>query len=482
VHLHFVRALGITLSILVIWLVLSALSTLIVGITRPPVPLEPNGLAAMEIAENREMEKLIEDATYLGPAAGIETQVPVDPDAPEPRFTRLYNNLLDNLLSGLHYFFRVEENTPPSTFVTSWDADTGSRVLSDEFFVSMETNVSYLLTLEMYRRMHTKAVFDEDLDFARARVDAIFTADWHTSMDLPLGVYFDLIDLAGLTGEDKYIQYAEKYALGDGPSDLNTPYRKAMDLALKVEYDSPRMASPFFFYQAAFLADYGSRRNPELLTQAKDLFNGLTDLLFDRRFNLLYKQASIPAGRGGVRNIIQTFNTLEQLSAIQAIVRYYDVTNDAEALSLAKQVFMGVWGAGSTLLIEAPSNMPGSTYYGLYTGYDREREAKRDDPGERTIDQILTFVAVVSLNGATRGEYRNDIDFLKGWLEDLGPLYKADANGYLSNYNSGWGVPDQQWVSARAGIWMARGIAEDEWYVYRRARALTESMVEGGGT
>ncbi|HDS29687.1 MAG TPA: hypothetical protein ENN67_01450, partial [Firmicutes bacterium] len=185
-HLNFTRAFGITLATLAIWMVLSAVSFVIYRITRPPVPVQPHGLLAMELAENREMEQLIEDASFTRQISFFETQSPVLPDTPAPRYTRLYNNLLDNLLSGLHYYYRVDEDTPLTTIVTSWDADTGLRVLGDEFYVSLETNLNYLITLEKYRRMHSKAVFDEDLEFIRNRVDTLFEQEWHTVMDIPL--------------------------------------------------------------------------------------------------------------------------------------------------------------------------------------------------------------------------------------------------------------------------------------------------------
>ncbi len=464
-----------------IWVVLSVVTMVVVKMTRPPVPLKPTGLMAMELFENRELERLYADTEIRYDRSEIPVEDPVDPNAPIPRNSRMYNNLLDNLLNSLHWYFRVEEGADPFYLVTSWDTETGYGVLGYDLLVSLETNISYLLTLKMYREMHVKAIFDEDLEFGRNQVDRIFAKDWQSIAEWPLGPYFDLVALWELTGEEKYLEYAERYAAGADGSSGRTPLDLAGELARKHQFGLARIASPFHYYNAALLADYGSRHDPAMVEQARSLFVGLNEMLFDRRFNLLYKQVTVSRPGSGSLNIIQTYDTLEQIGAIRGILEYHKASSDPEAVSLAREVMDGVWGFDSPLLLPAPEPNPPSTFYGIYTGYDHAREAKRNDPTERTLVQILLYQAVIQLNSATLGEFRDDIDFLGAWLENLGPLYQTEYNGYLSTYEEDWQLPDEKWVSATCAIWMARSLAEDEWYRYQRAHAFTRSLVEGAG-
>jgi hypothetical protein len=288
----------------------------------------------------------------------------------------------------------------------------------------------------------------------------------------PLGAYFDLMDLYDVTGEDKYLQWAEQYAAGDGSQDNNTPLAKAKSLAFQYQYGLARTGSPFYFFHAALLAAWGSRHDPAMLEQSRELFAGLRDLLYDSRYQMLWKQVSIPQDGSTSRNVTQTFDTLDQLMAVRAIIEYSRYSGDPEAIDLAKSLMTGIWGSGSPLLLTPPPEFPPSTFFGLYTAYDVGREAHRFDSTEVTIDHILLYNTNVFLNEYALGTLRNDVDFLASWLEDSGPIYRADANGYLTDYEEGWKDPEQQMVSSKASIWMARSLAEDEWYRYQKAQAL----------
>ncbi len=478
-HLTFTRFAGTFLVLAAIVVVTAGLAAVAARLNTPPVVTKPVGLSALEAAENRDFEHLLNDIRPSFAPYEMETVPPIDPDAPVPSGTYLYNNLLDNLLSALHYYYRVPEDADPSTYVTSWDPDTGERVLSTGVRLpALEMDISYLLALEMYRTIHRKAVFDEDLENARQRVAAIFAEDWHTVKEWPLGPYFDLITLYELTEEEQYLQWAERYGAGDGSDDPNTPLAKARSLLFRYQHQLARQASPFYFHHAALLSDWGNRHDPALASQARTLFEGLRDMMYDARYKMLWKQVSVPQDGSSIRNIIQTFDTIEQLSAVRAILEYWRTSNDPEAVSLARAIMQGVWDEGSPLLIQPPEEYPPSTYFGLYTAYDVEREAERLTPTEKTIVQILLFETVVLLNEHTRGEFRGDVDFLASWLEDNGPLYRIHANGYYGTYDDDWADPEQPMVSAKASIWMSRAIARDEWYRFQRAQALTSTRPE----
>jgi hypothetical protein len=193
---------------------------------------------------------------------------------------------------------------------------------------------------------------------------------------------------------------------------------------------------------------------------------------------MFWKQVSVPRDGSTSRNIIQTFDTLEQLSAVRAILEYYKASGDPEALDLARAVLHGVWDTGSPLLIEAPENYPPSTFFGVYTAYDVDREAERFDEGEVTIDQILLYNANVMMNIKTSGEFRDDVDFLTSWLETAGPLYHEEANGFYTEYSEEWVIPDHRLVSSKAAIWMARTLAEDEWYRFNKVQTFAETGFE----
>jgi len=471
VHANFIRGLGTTLVLLAIAAVVTALTGADMLVNSPPVAVKPAGLSALEIAESRQLQELMNDINPRYSTEPQETEPPVDPNAPDPAGTYLYNNLLENLLNALHFYFTVPEDTPPVRFVVSWDVNTGERVLTDARLLSLEANVSHLLVLELYRSLHTKAIFDRDLEEARRRVEGIFAEDWHTVMEWPLGPYFDLVALWQITGNEKYLEWADRYGAGDGPGDRNTPLAKAKDLAIRFQNNLPRTANPFMFYHVALLAEWGSRNDPALLSPAKSLFQGLREFLYDGRYKMLAKQASVSAD--GRRNTIMTFDALEQLSAVRAIVEYWKVSGDPDAISLTKVLMGGIWGAGSPLLLPAPEPFPPTTFFGLYTAYDKDREAVRLDPDEKTIVQILLLESSILANEQTRGEFRGDIDFLSAWLEDNGPVYRRDANGYYTTYGDDWKDPERPMVSARAVLWMARALVEDEWYRFRTAQALT---------
>lgn len=476
-HLRSIGVLGILLAIFGLGILFLGAAMWTAGMPQwHPRAVKPGGLSALEVTEDREHQGILDDIRPPRIESRLPTEPPVDPNAPKPADTKLYNNLLDNLLSSLHYYYQVPDDAPPTQFVASWDADTGARVLGDALWVSLEANLDYLLTLEIYRRLHAKAVFDQDLVFARKRVEGIFAQDWHTGIEWPLSPYFDLVQLYDLTGDEQYLQWAERYALGDGPQDSNSPLSMAKGLAFKFQYSLARVGSPIYFLYAALLADYGKRRDPAMINQARFMFEGLRDLLLDRRYNLLMKQVSVPSDGSSVRNLTQTFDTLEQVTAIRAVIAYGQASGDPEATSLAKAVMSGIWGTNSILLVKPPEDMPPTTFYGVYTAYDLGREAMRMDPNMKTIDQILLFETEVLLNGATRGEYRGDVDFLASWLEDSGPLYKPYLNGYFATYGDNWADPEDKIISARAAIWMARGLAEDEWHKYRTAQAVSGQL------
>lgn len=477
-HLDFIKALGILLSLTIIVLIFTTLAGAAAWVNRPPTVVKPAGLVALEAEEDREFQNLLRDILPPRSPGAFETEPPIDPNAPKPADTRLYNNLLDNLLSSLHYYYRVDEDTPPSVFVTSWDADTGARVLGNARLVALETNVSYLLTLELYRRLHRKALFDEDLEFVTQRTEAIFEEDWHTVLEWPLGVYFDLLTLHDLTGEEEYWLWAQRYAAGSGPEDANTPLFKARTLAWQYQYNSPRTGSPVYFYYAALLAEWGRRNDPAYINLARTMFAGLRELLYDPRYRMMYKQGSVQSD--GSTNVIQTFDTLENLMAIRAILAYGKAAGDPTAVSLARTMLEGMWETGSPLLIHAPEPFPPSAYFGLYTAFDLGREAERLAPAEAAIVQILLYEVNVLVNEQTRGELRGDVDFLAGWLEDLGPLYSESVNGYYNTYRESWEEPEERLLSAKAAIWMARSLVWDEWYRYRTAQALAASPSELG--
>ena len=54
----------------------------------------------------------------------------------------------------------------------------------------------------------------------------------------------------------------------------------------------------------------------------------------------------------------------------------------------------------------------------------------------------------------------------------MGPIYRESANGYYTTYAENWKDPDNPQVSANAAIWVARGLAEDEWYKFQTAQAI----------
>jgi hypothetical protein len=474
VRLHFNRVIGILLSIFGLGIIFYGIAAISAGQPRwHPTGVRSEGLIAMEMAQNRQTQNLIDSiTTRAGSNTTVQTEPPVIPNAPRPGETRLYNNPLDNLLSSLHYYYRVPESEAPSKFVVAWDPHTGDRVLGDAWLLALESNLSYLISLEIYKKLRSKAVFDEDLKFARDRVDSAFIETWHTNPEWPLGTYFDLMQLYDITGEEKYLKWADQFANGNGADDPLTPLNKAKSLAIKFQFGAARQASPIFFLHAALLADWGKRHDPAMINQARFLFSGLKSMLFDPRNNMLWKQSTVATDGSSQRNLIQTFNTIEQFTAIRAILAYGKASGDPESISFAKLLMQGTWGASSPMQVKAPENMPPNTFYGLYTGMDIDREAERMRPEEETIAQVLLFETNVLLNQATSGEFRNDVDFLVNWMETSGPIYREYENGYYTFYKDFWQDPENPMISSKAAIWMSKGLAEDEYYKFQTAKAI----------
>jgi len=443
----------------------------------PPVGSKPQGLNYLERRQNIIVGQLIDDANFR---QGAAIEVPVIPPAegvPVPGETRKFRTLSDNLLNSLHYYYRLPDDAPPSEFVYKWDAKTGGMMTSDARLFALENDVNYLLSLEIYRSLHPVALFDDDLQYMRQKVDDIFAQDWHTMQEWPLGAYFDLMELYNFTKNEKYLQYAERYAGGDGPDDPQTPLVKARNFAIMFQRDVPRQANPVYFYYAALLADWANRHDETMMAQANALFKGLMEFLYDNRFRLLYRRVSTETGGNtSVRNITETYNTLEQLTAINAILEYYKSSGNPEALSLARAIMRGVYGMDSVLSLKAPEEIGEGTFYGIYTTYDHGREAWRFEADEATMVHILLFNDIVKLNSVTHGEYRDDIEFLTSWLENSGPMYDEYVNGYYVGYEENWIVPeDSQWILTKAAIWMSKALIEDDLYKYGQSRIITPS-------
>jgi hypothetical protein len=478
VRYNFGRALGITLAILVLAGIFSLLTIAANKVYGPPVIEKPDVLVSLERWEGREFDQLLVDALTWPMPDEMETIPPVDPDAPPPASTRLYNNQLENLLSSLHYFYRLSGDDSPSEYVIGWDPEDGGRVVTTATLFSIETNISYLLTLEMYRKMHAKAVFDEDLEYARKVVDDLFAMTWRTALEWPLGPYFDLVALYDLTGNEKYLEYSRRYGGGDGINDYNTPLTKARTLAVAYQRNRPGNASPFYFLHAALLADWGKRYDPSMVDQARTVFRGLRRDLLDTRYNLFWKQSSTAGDGSGAKTVIQTFDSLEQLTAVRAILLYAKSSSDPEGLALGKAVMEGIWDEDSPLQYKPPADLPQSAFWGIYTAYDMQREAERLDTGERTIIHVLLLEDMVLLNELTRGEYRGEVDFLSQWMEDSGPLYDQQLNGFYTLYKGQYEPVEGSNLDSKSAIWMARALVQDEWYRYRSVRDLTEIAPE----
>jgi len=453
-------------------MVLTVVSMVAVAWNSPPRVVKPAGFQAMEDAEQADLDQWLFQLYRRSGESTVEW-VSTDSDTPPPAASRQYRDLIDNLLLSLKYYYKLNDEYAPSEFVSSWSAGTGERIVSNARLLSLETHVNYLLTLEMYRKVHSKAVFDNDLEYARQKVDDIFSEEWHTQFSWPLATYFDLMDLYEITGEEKYLEYAERYGAASDRTDPNSPYAFALEQSFKIYSDIPRTVTPFNFYHAALLADYGARYDDlPLQTQAKSMFDGIRDQLYDPRYKMLWKQASVSTPGSSTANYTRTFDALEQFNAIRGIVEYYKVTGDPDAISLARALVEGIWGLGSKMLIHPPQGLSEGTFYGLYTAYDVEREAERLDQNEQTIVQILLYDAMVLVNEVTRGELRDSIDFLVSWLETNGPVYRPEANGYLATYDEVWEVPEDPRVSGNAAIWMSKAIARDEWYRMQRAAGI----------
>ena len=441
----------------------------------PPVGAKPQGLNFLERRQNIIVGQLIDDANER---QGFTIEEPVILPAegvPAPGETRKFRTLSDNLLNSLHYYYRLPDNAPSSEFVYKWDAKTGGMMTSDARLFALENDVNYLLSLEIYRSLHPIALFDTDLQYMRKKVDDIFAQDWHTMQESPLGVYFDLMELYNFTKNEKYLQYAERYAGGDGPDDPQTPLVKARNFAIMFQRDVPRQASPVYFYYAALLSDWANRHDETMAAQANALFKGLMEFLYDNRFRLLYLRVSTATGGNtAVRNITETYNTLDQLTAIDAILEYYKSSANPEALSLARAIMRGVYGTDSILVQKAPEEIGENKFYGIYTTYDHGREAWRFESDEATMDHILLFSDIVKLNSVTHGEYRDDIEFLTSWLENSGPMYDEYANGYYVSYEKDWTVPeDSKWILSKAAIWMSKALIEDDLYKYEQSQVIT---------
>ena len=274
----------------------------------------------MEDKETADLQGLLGDITSVARSeTSAQNQVPIEAQTPKPASTKLYNNLLDNLLSSLHYYFELPPSTSSTEYVLSWDPQTGTRSTGDARLLAIEADCAYLVPLEIYRKLHAKSVFDQDLENTKKRLADIFSQQWHSDQNWPLGAYFDLAELYDITGDKQYIDWADRFAIGDSPNDPSTPFTKARGLEYTFQGNHPRVGSPFYFLHAALLADYGKRKDPALVDPSQTLFEGLRDLILDTRYSLLINRCRWRQPEQ-CKNLNQVFDSLENLTAVRDIL------------------------------------------------------------------------------------------------------------------------------------------------------------------
>ena len=355
---------------------------------------------------------------------------PADTNVPPPVKSIKTNEIIENLLYALKFYSHVPEGDELISSVDGWDAETGYNVLDisnpGSQITAMARSVRFFLLLKLYQ-MYFPATryFDDEAQRLDAIVDrmiepqnldTVVTNETFFIARFPYSVFYDLLWLADLTGDDKYRNAA--LAIGDKNTRLIT-----MQTNL-IKDNMDRSNKVIYFNNAAMGYITGKETgNLNLMKDSELLFEELIDELWDDSYNLFYTDASI----GATGNITLTFITNNQVHAALSLIRYAEASGNKQAENIATTILKSM-SDGTNPVCDKQSP-------GFFRRYYGETGSPHKD--FKVADDHLTYLyAWVKLNELNNGLYNESLNVDYETYEIY--MYDRKYNAIYHKYTQSW--------------------------------------------
>ena len=331
----------------------------------------------------------------------------------------------DNLLALLHNFYFIEDGRMLTESVEFVDRETGYIKIGDRgdsnFQIShLGKHVKYLLALTKYRKLHPSIViFEEDYSKMNDLVRNIF--DTHPpSVHYEMGTFFDLIEMNELTGEARYLDYAD-YIEQIGGMRTTAEIR-----SLHEQLRLPRTYSSGFLNSVIILQYYADRGNPLLIQAAKTLYDGVIKACYNDKYKMFHLQASYNRPDNGGQQVIEQFRTSELANSLNSMMDYYDATGDADILVMVDDIITNI-AVGQSELIDSGNIL-------FYSKYLEKGSAFKEE--DKRVDSNLLMYSALYRYMKYDLKYNDFVRSVSIGIEDY--VYDKVYNGFYTRYDYEW--------------------------------------------
>jgi len=344
---------------------------------------------------------------------------------PLPKDTLAYNDKAYNLLNFLHYYYFVDEDKMLDDSVEYVDRDTGYFKMGQKIYAqyslgNVAKHVKYLTALAKYRYLYpTNVSFDEDFKKMDGLVAKIFETHPLNAL-YQIETFFDLLELNRLTGDQRYLDYANA---------LNTSGKwenEAIGYAQLVQRMAPRTLKPQFMYSVMLLDYYAEHGKPFLTQVARTLYNGIIADTYAGGYKMFYTQATSPQAGDVKGTALLVFNTAEQAIALNKMMDYYDATKDSSILEVVKGIV--------TEILSGQSVLQDRDQGGFYSKYIEKSSQYKEEAKRADVNLLLYSALLRYLKYDAQGE-----EFTKKFSYFIGDrIYDENYNGFYSLYDANW--------------------------------------------
>ena len=342
-----------------------------------------------------------------------------------PKDTLAYNDKASNLLNLLHYYYFIDEDRMLGDSVEYVDRETGYIKMGQKVYAqyplgNVAKHVKYLTALAQYRHLYpTDVSFDEDFKKMDGLVKKIFETHPLNAL-YQIETFFDLLELNRLTGDQRYLDYAN--ALNDSGKWEN----EATGYAQLVQRMAPRTLKPQFMYSVVLLDYYAKRGKPFLTQVARTLYDGIIADTYAKGYKMFYTQATSPQPGDVKGTALVIFNTAEQAIALIKMMDYYDATKDNGILEVVKEIVTEIL-TGQSVLRDIDRG-------GFYTKYLEKSSQYKEEPKRADVNLLLYSALLRYLKYDMQSEeYVKQYSYL---VSDR--IYDENYNGFYSLYDVDW--------------------------------------------
>jgi hypothetical protein len=410
----------------VVILLITALITMAIAGGGQDSPIKPASFAEWDQQDMEEGRQAITPGvTPVEQLKGLGFEPPYGENPLMPIETGFSSRKADNLLALLHNFYFIEEDRMLTESVEFVDRETGYIKIGDRgdsnFQIShLGKHVKYLLALTKYRKLHPSIViFDEDYSRMNDLVRKIF--DTHPpSVHYEIGTFFDLVEMHELTGEARYLDYADYIDQIGG-------MRETAELrSLAEQKRVPRTYSPGFLNSVIILQYYADRGNPLLIQTAKTLYDGVIKACYNDKYKMFHLQASYSGPDNGGQQVIEQFRTSELGISLQRMMDYYDATGDDDILDIVDDIITNI-ASGESELIDSENLL-------FYSKYLEKGSAFKEE--DKRVDSNLLLYSALYRYMKYDMKYENFTRSVSIGVEDY--VFDKVYNGFYTRYDPAW--------------------------------------------